>query len=138
MAETRIVDYYAVLAIPSTADLRGIENAYAHLSDELATRVSVDDTSRDALFRLNQAYGVLSKPELRVEYDHAYFSKDIAIAEAVMRIEARKKRWMANTLVAALGLIVLAQAGVLAYVARDQLGPLVDVIVGPLLPGDAG
>ena len=138
MAETRIVDYYAVLAIPPTADLMGVENAYAHLSDELATRVSVDDTSRDALFRLNQAYRVLSKPELRTEYDHAYFSKDIDIAEAVMRIEARRKRWMANTLVAALGLIVLVQAGVLAYVGRDQLGPLVDVIVGPLLPGDAG
>ena len=138
MAETRIVDYYAVLAIPPTADLMGIENAYAHLSDELATRVTVDETSRDALFRLNQAYKVLSKPELRTEYDHAYFSKDIAIAEAVMRTEVRRKRWMANTLLAALGLIVLVQAGVLAYVGRDQLGPVVDVIVGPLLPGDAG
>jgi hypothetical protein len=138
VAETRIVDYYAVLAVPPTADLMGIENAYAHLSDELATRVTVDDTSRSALFRLNEAYKVLSKPELRTEYDHVYFSKDIAVAEAVMRTEARKKRWMANTLVGALGLVVLVQAVALAYIGRDQLQPLVDVVIGPLLPGDAG
>lgn len=138
MAETRIVDYYAVLAIPATADLMGIENAYAHLSDELATRVSIDDSSHEALFRLNDAYSVLSKPDMRREYDRVYFSKDIAIAEAVIRSEAKKKRWMSNVLVGALGLVVLVQAVALAYVGWDQIGSIVDTVVGPLLPGGAG
>lgn len=137
MAESRIVDYYAVLSVPPTADLMGIENAYAHLSDELATRVSVDDSSREALFRLNEAYGVLAKPEMRREYDRAYFSKDIAIAEAAIKRVERNRRWQANLLVGALGLVVLVQAVALAYVGRDQIGPVVDAVVGPLLPGNA-
>ncbi len=137
MAESRIVDYYAVLAVPPTADLMGLENAYAHLSDELATRVTVDDSSRDALFRLNEAYGVLSKPDMRREYDRVYFSKEIATAEAAIKRVERNRRWQANLLVGALGLVVLVQAVALAYVGQDQLGAVVDAVVGPLLPGNA-
>ena len=35
MAEAKLMDYYAVLNLPPKADLSGIENAYARLSDDL-------------------------------------------------------------------------------------------------------
>ncbi len=138
MADTRLVDYYAVLSIPPTADLMGIENAYAHLSDALATRVDVDDSSREALFRLNEAYGVLSKPEVRREYDRVYFSKEIALQREREKREERKRRWMGNILVGALVAMILFQAAVLYYVGRDSFDGAVDNVVDPLVPNGAG
>ena len=42
MAEAILTDYYAVLNLPHDADLIGIENAYARLSDELAMGTNLD------------------------------------------------------------------------------------------------
>jgi curved DNA-binding protein CbpA len=138
VAETRIIDYYAVLAVPPHADLMGVENAYARISDELATRTEFDETSRDALLRLNEAYTVLSKPELRREYDRAYFSREISVAEGVAASEARRRRLFGNVLTGALLAIVLVQAVALAYVGRGLAVDIAGAVLGPLLPGNAG
>ena len=81
MAEAPLIDYYAILNLPPKADLLGIENAYARLSDDLAVRGGVDETAEAALERVNEAYSVLSKPELRRVYDRAFFATEIAEAE---------------------------------------------------------
>lgn len=120
MAEATMVDYYAVLNLPPRADLAGIENAYARISDDLALRSAEDDTCHAALSRVNEAYAVLSKPELRRIYDREFFSKEIAEAERLRRTELRRKSILSGILIGGLGLIVMVQAGVLLYIGWDQ------------------
>jgi DnaJ-class molecular chaperone len=120
VAEAAIVDYYSILNLPPRADLAGIENAYARISDELAMRAAVDDTCELALHRVNEAYSVLSKPELRRVYDQSFFSKEIAAAERARRAAERRRVWSGRFLVGALGLIVLVQAAALIYIGWDQ------------------
>lgn len=115
-----MVDYYAVLNLPPRADLAGIENAYARISDDLALRSAEDDTCHAALSRVNEAYAVLSKPELRRIYDREFFSKEIAEAERLRRTELRRKSILSGILIGGLGLIVMVQAGVLLYIGWDQ------------------
>ena len=74
MAEAKLIDYYAVLNLPPKADLSGVANAYARLSDDLMRIGEHDETAKEGMKRLNEAYAVLSKPELRREYDRAFFS----------------------------------------------------------------
>ncbi len=120
MAEAALVDYYAILNLPPRADLAGIENAYARISDDLALRGAEDEACHVALSRVNEAYAVLSKPELRRAYDREFFSKEIAEAERLRRAELRRKSIVSGILIGALGLIVMVQAGVLIYIGWDQ------------------
>ncbi|KAA0236585.1 MAG: DnaJ domain-containing protein [Dehalococcoidia bacterium] len=122
MAEAKIVDYYAILNLPPTADLTGIDNAYARLSAELAERSEVDETSVNALQRVNEAYAVLSKPNLRIEYDSIFFKAEIDRQEQMAESADRRRRLMGNMIVGALVLLVAAEAAGLAYLARDQVG----------------
>ena len=46
MAETKLIDYYQVLNLPTRADLSGIETAYARLSDDLMKQSEDDETYR--------------------------------------------------------------------------------------------
>lgn len=120
MPEAPLVDYYAVLNLPPRADLSGIENAYARLSDELALRSAVDDTCQQALERVNEAYGVLSKPELRRIYDREFFSAEIAAAEREQRASERRRAIASGAIIGALGLIVVAQAVTLLYIGLGE------------------
>lgn len=129
MSEAPLVDYYATLNLPPRADLVGIENAYARLSDDLAVRGHVDDTVDVALERLNEAYSVLSKPELRRVYDRAFFAKEIADAERTARSEMRRRNFVAAALVGGLCLIVLAQAAVLVYLGVSEGAGLFSALV---------
>jgi curved DNA-binding protein CbpA len=114
------VDYYAILNLPPRADLSGIENAYARLSDDLAIRAAVDDTCQPALERVNEAYGVLSKPELRRVYDREFFSAEIAATERHERAIERRRALASGVLIGALGLIVVAQAIALVYIGFGE------------------
>lgn len=122
MAEARTIDYYAILNLPPTADLVGIDNAYARLSAELAQRSEIDETSVDALKRLNEAYAVLSKPNLRIEYDSIFFKAEIERQRHEAAMAVRHRRIVANLIVGALVLLVAGEAAGLAYLAQDQVG----------------
>jgi curved DNA-binding protein CbpA len=120
VAEAPLIDYYAILNLPPKADLLGIENAYARLSDDLAVRGGVDETAEAALERVNEAYSVLSKPELRRVYDRAFFAREIAEAEREARSLERRRAIASGLLIGALGLVVVAQAALLTYIGFSQ------------------
>ena len=121
MAEASLIDYYAVLNLPSRADLPGVENAYARLSDELARRIEIDETCADALRRVNEAYSILSRPELRREYDRAFFAKEIAEAELLWHRAERRRVMAGRLMMAGLLAVVAVQAGVLVYIGLGHI-----------------
>lgn len=120
MSDAPLVDYYAILNLPPRADLAGIENAYARLSDDLAVRSAVDDTCQAALSRVNEAYSVLSKPELRRNYDLEFFSKEIAEDARQRRAIERRRTIASSILIGTLGLVVVAQAIALVYIGVGE------------------
>ena len=122
MADARLIDYYATLNLPPTADLVGVANAYARLSAELVDRSDVDETAADALKRVNEAYSVLSKPNLRLEYDSEFFKAEIERQRRIAESAARRDRITANLISGSLAVLVFAEAAALAYFVRDRLG----------------
>jgi hypothetical protein len=137
VAEPKLVDYYAILNLPPRADLQGIENAYARLSDDLAHRIDVDDTSGAALNRLNEAYSVLSRPELRREYDRVYFQREHELEEKRQAARERRIEAVRRVLVYSLGAIVALQVMALVVIGRGEIVDAAQAVVSPLLPGDA-
>lgn len=127
-----LIDYYSVLNLPHGADLTGIENAYARLSHELAMRAEVDETAPDALLRVNEAFSVLGRPELRRAYDQELFKDAIAEAQRLRRAQMRRRDLKERVIVGSLTLVVVIQAGALAYVGRDQAFSLFNAIVSVL------
>lgn len=121
MANPQLIDYYAILSLPPKADLSGVENAYARLSDELVRRSAVDDTCHEALRRVNEAYAVLSKPELRRAYDRELFKEEFAAHERERRATQRRRTIASALLIGALSLIVLVQTAALVYIGHDEL-----------------
>ena len=115
-----LIDYYAVLNLPHRADLAGVENAYARVSDELVKRSEIDETCHEALLKVNEAYAVLSKPEMRRAYDREFFSDEFEEAERLARTEARRRELMSRMLVGTLSVIVAIQASVLVYLGRGE------------------
>ncbi|MGH2609433.1 MAG: J domain-containing protein [Tepidiformaceae bacterium] len=137
MAEPKLVDYYAILNLPPRADLQGVENAYARLSDELAHRMDVDETSGGALLRVNEAYGVLSRPELRREYDSVYFAHERQVAEKRRLARERRREGARRVLVYALGVVVAVQMLSLVMIGRGEIVDFAQAAMSPLLPDDA-
>lgn len=121
MAKGELIDYYGILNLPPRADLMGVENAYARISDDLAKQMAVDENSKEALNRANEAYSVLSKPELRREYDRVFFSREIAASQKADEAALRRKLMKERILIGALVLVVAGQGAILAYVGWDQL-----------------
>ncbi|WBL35718.1 J domain-containing protein [Tepidiforma flava] len=120
MADSRLVDYYSILNLPPKADLAGIEAAYARLSDDLMRQSQYDESAREAMQRLNEAYAVLSKPELRREYDRAFFRSELERLEREARAAQRRRTIAGNVLVGALALVVAVQAAALLYLGWDS------------------
>lgn len=138
MAGATLVDYYAVLNLPHDADLNGIENAYARLSDELALGTDLDEGYGEALKKVNEAYGVLSKPDLRRRYDSVFLAREREWAAREAQRLLRRRLFVQRIIVGALSLIVLAQAAGLAYLGREQVTAVLSFVLGPLFPGSAG
>ncbi len=130
MADTKLIDYYSVLNLPPRADLSGIETAYARLSDDLMKQSQHDDTFNPAMQKLNEAYAVLSKPELRREYDRAFFKGELERLEKEARALRRRRSMAGNVLVGALGIVVAVQATVLLMLGWDSATGLVRAIGG--------
>jgi len=130
VAESNLIDYYAILSLPPRADLMGIENAYARLSGDLARQMEMDETGKKALIRLNEAYSVLSRPELRREYDKAFFRRELEALERQEKWAHRRRMLAEKTLIAALGGIVAVQAGFLLYLGWDDATGLIGAIWG--------
>jgi curved DNA-binding protein CbpA len=129
VSDTSLVDYYSILNLPPRADLAGIETAYARLSDDLAIRVAEDDTCEAALKRVNEAYAVLSKPELRRVYDREFFSKEVAEAERAFGAAERRRTIASRLLVGGLAGIVLLQAAVLVHLGWAEASGLFSAII---------
>lgn len=132
MSNARLIDYYAVLNLPPKSDLSGVENAYARLSDDLMKQSEHDETAREAMQRLNEAYAVLSKPELRRGYDRAFFKGELDRLEKETRALQRRRNMAGNLLIGALGLIVAVQAGALLYLGWDNATGLFQAVGGLL------
>ncbi|MBI2765243.1 MAG: DnaJ domain-containing protein [Chloroflexi bacterium] len=137
MADANVVDYYSVLNLPPTADLAGIENAYARISDELAMLTTFDEGHRDALKRVNEAYSVLSHPKLRRDYDTFFLAEDRAAREREFRRRESRRTWMQRSIIGVLLLVVLVQIGTVAYLAREEVTSAAHVVLGPLAPNQA-
>jgi curved DNA-binding protein CbpA len=135
VANPRIVDYYAVLAIPPNADLVGIEAAYTRLSDELVRRSQADETANAALDRLNEAYDVLANPETRRQYDGVLFQTEIEILRRQQEREDRRRWLIRASIFAALTSIVVLQSAVLLWLGWDYIDSAVASVMGPLWPG---
>jgi curved DNA-binding protein CbpA len=127
-ATAGIVDYYAVMNLPYDADLTGVENAYARLSDELAVLGGVDTGAGEALKRLNEAYSVLSRPERRRLYDEAFLVEHQRKKERERRRAQRRTDMMQWAIISAVGLILAIQTAALAYIGREDLGELLSAI----------
>jgi curved DNA-binding protein CbpA len=138
VAKARIVDYNAVLAVPPNADLTGIQNAYARLSDEVARLIGEDDTIQEGILRLNEAYAVLSNPETRRKYDTVYFRGEKVQQKKRAEAAARRRKLAARSLVAVLGSIVSIEMVVLGFMAREDVHGAAASVLGPLFPGGAG
>ena len=130
MSEAKLMDYYAVLSLPPRADLAGIENAYARLSDDLMKQSTEDESYRSAMQKRNEAYAVLSKREIPREDDRACFRGELDRIEREERAARRRKNLAGNALVAALGIVVAAQAGALIYLGGDAVTGLPGAIFG--------
>lgn len=137
MANPRIIDYYAILAVPPSVDLIGIEAAYSRLSDELVSRSDVDETSSAALSRLNEAYDVLANPESRREYDEVLFQTEIAILRRQQARDDRRRFFLRASIIAALTAIVMVQSAVLLWIGWDYVDGALEFVLGPLWPGRA-
>lgn len=70
-------DYYEVLGVDRNASEDDLKKAYRRLTRKLHPDINKDDPEAEAKFKeLNEAYGVLSNPELKARYDqlgHAGF-----------------------------------------------------------------
>jgi len=133
VAEGKLIDYYAVLNLPPKADLSGIENAYARLSDDLVKQGDHDETYREAMQKVNEAYAVLSKPELRRDYDRAFFRAELDRIEREARAIQRRRTMAGNALIGGLAVIVTVQAGALIYLGGDAVTGLFSAIRNALM-----
>ena len=130
LAESRVIDYYQVLNLPVTADLMGVENAYSRLSDELVKLGQLDEATNQELDQLNEAYGVLSRPELRRQYDSVFLAKERAEETRQLNAFVRRQSVMQWSIIGALIGLVVFQFGFLAYIGRDELSGLLSLVPG--------
>ena len=63
------MDYYQVLGVSTSADLKTIKAAYRRLALQYHPDAQTGDSSDDRMKQINEAYAVLSDPEKRATYD---------------------------------------------------------------------
>jgi curved DNA-binding protein CbpA len=86
-------DHYAVLEVATTANLKAIKRAY-----RAKAVVSHPDHggSHEAMLRINEAYGVLSNPGLRQNYDRARANQSNQSAQQQAGTDAAQARQQAG------------------------------------------
>ncbi|OON18974.1 DnaJ domain protein [Opisthorchis viverrini] len=62
-------DHYSTLGLPRSASQADIKNAYRRLAQKYHPDKNSDADAAQKFMEVNEAYGVLSKPERRAEYD---------------------------------------------------------------------
>ncbi|KAF8571039.1 hypothetical protein P879_03199 [Paragonimus westermani] len=65
----KCADYYSVLGVSRTASQSEIKNAYRRLAQKLHPDKNPNKDADKHFMELNEAYGVLSKPDKRAQYD---------------------------------------------------------------------
>jgi len=115
MPDRSIIDYYAILNVPYNVNLAGVENAYARLSDDLVRLAEVDPNANQSLKRLNEAYGVLSRPDVRRQYDAAFFAEERALEEQRVHADVRRSVWKQRAIVGGLVAMLAAEGGAALY-----------------------
>ncbi|KAL2752253.1 hypothetical protein ACRALDRAFT_1078264 [Sodiomyces alcalophilus JCM 7366] len=75
LKRSKTKDYYKVLGVPSDADDRQIKSAYRKLSkihhpDKAVRQGMTKEEAEKKMASINEAYEVLSNPELRARFDH--------------------------------------------------------------------
>ena len=126
-------DYYEILGVSRDAENGALKSAYRKLALQYHPDRNPNDAEASEKFKeCSEAYAVLSKPELRREYDRAFFRAELERVEKEARAIRRRKSFAGNILVAGLGLIVAVQAGVLLYLGGGAVTGLFDAIVGGL------
>ena len=87
-----VLDYYAVLEIPSTATQGEIKRSYRRLAR--LHHPDLNQQARDShIKRLNEAYEVLREPAKRAKYDAQRFEEEQrAVAQAALRRQQEQKK----------------------------------------------
>src|SRR3954447_19074445 len=62
-------DYYEVLGVPRNADADELQQAYRRLARDSHPDISRDPAAEERFKEVNEAYHVLSDPQLRARYD---------------------------------------------------------------------
>jgi DnaJ-class molecular chaperone len=119
--QQELIDYYAILNLPHNANATGVENAYARLSSEFAVHADADVEGEEAFRRLNEAYNVLSRADLRRQYDAVFLADERRAQEKAERAVERRREMAQWAILGTIGAIVVVQAIVLAYIARDEI-----------------
>lgn len=84
-------DYYEILGLTPKADGAMVDQAYWHLARKYQTLIDTNPRARYLLDELNEAYGVLGTPRLRVQYDA--FRDDVLVQRGMIRpVTSKPKR----------------------------------------------
>ena len=88
MAEKR--DYYEVLGVDRGADDATLKKAYRKLAKKYHPDMNPGDKEAEAKFKeATEAYGVLSDPDKRRQYDRRYFRRPVRWR----RKQKKSKQW---------------------------------------------
>lgn len=118
---SELIDYYAILNLPHSATVTGVENAYTRLSSEFAVHAESDPEGEEAFRRLNEAYNVLSRADLRKQYDSVFLAEERRLEEQAERASDRMRGVTRLAIKAVIAAIVMVEAGALLYIARDDI-----------------
>jgi hypothetical protein len=146
------LNHYEELGIARDADAEAIRTAYRTLAKQLHPDLSDGDgrESKEAFFRVQEAYDVLRDPQRRARYDHE-LSHRTATAQAARLAAQRRARRRATPVpplvpgrpparglglggyLAALGLVVIVAGGIVAWQLyfRPEPQPIIIVKVDP-------
>ena len=83
------INYYQILGVPEDALLKEIQSAWRTFvkenHEDLGPAISTVPAARERMFKINEAYAVLSNEEKRGDYDNAHMLNGGSSIELVRR-----------------------------------------------------